>query len=252
MAWFALWLAHLLILFLIIAVPLRGARRYRVLMRRIARHPEQRVAFYVQGVLAQWLMLLPLVVIVFGLGWSWQELGMQRLNADFITALCLGAAVLLVVAFYAQVFYIRYLSRSDEGLAHVRKSMTGPLLLLPRTLRERSLWVLVSLTAGFCEELLYRGFLPAYLSHIFPGMALWLAIVVAAVLFGIGHLYQKLSGVLGTGLIGLVFGLLYLFTGSLLLPMIVHALFDLRLLFINVPAILDASEETPQSSEVAG
>ena len=34
MAWFATLLAHLLVLFLIIAVPVRGARRYRVLMRR--------------------------------------------------------------------------------------------------------------------------------------------------------------------------------------------------------------------------
>ena len=252
MAWFATLLAHLLILFLIIVVPIRGARRYRVLMRRIARHPEQRVAFYVQGMLAQWLMLLPLVVIVFGLGWSWQGLGMQGPGAGLATTLSLGAAILLVVAFYAQVFYIRHLSRSEEGMAYVRKSMTGPLLLLPRTMRERSLWVLVSLTAGFCEELLYRGFLPAYLSHIFPGMALWLAIIIAAVLFGVGHLYQKLSGVLGTGLIGLAFGLLYLFTGSLFLPMIVHALFDLRLLFINVPAILDTPGEPQQASEVTG
>ena len=70
MAWFATNLAHLLILFLIIVVPIRGAMRYRVLMRRIERHPELRAGFYLKGMLGQWLMLIPLVVIVFGLGWS--------------------------------------------------------------------------------------------------------------------------------------------------------------------------------------
>src|SRR5260370_15595963 len=48
MAWFAMLLAHLLILFLVIAVPIRGAQRYRVLMRRIARPPGMRASFYVK------------------------------------------------------------------------------------------------------------------------------------------------------------------------------------------------------------
>lgn len=244
MAWFALLLAHILILFLIIAVPIRGAQRYRVLMRRIARHPELRAKFYIQGMLTQWLMLIPLAVIVFGLGWSPQMLGLQAPVNTFLAAL-LG--VILIVAIYTQVFYIRRVARTSDGLAQLRQSMSGPLPMLPRTSRERVLWVLLSLTAGFCEELLYRGFMPEYLNRIFPGMPFVLAIIVAAALFGIGHAYQKLSGVLGTGLIGLVFGFLYFFTGSLFVPMLVHALFDLRLLFINVPAIVDSTEETPHA-----
>lgn len=251
MAWFALLLAHLLILFLIIGVPVRGARRYRVLMKRLARYPELRANFYKQGMLGQWLMVLPLIVIVFGLGWSWSALGLQGPNDSLLARLCVWFAVLLVLSFYAQVFYIRRLSRTSEGMAQLRQGMSGPLHMLPRSQKERALWVLLSLTAGFCEELLYRGFMPAYLSHIFPGMQLWLAIVVAAVLFGVGHLYQKISGMLGTGLMGLAFGLLYLFTGSLILPMIAHALFDLRLLFINTPAILDTPEETPDAAPVS-
>ncbi len=251
MAWFALLLAHLLILFLVIVVPIRGARRYRVLMRRIAHHPELRATFYVQGMLAQWLMLLPLLIIVPGLGWSWQTIGMQAPTNTLSTALCGIAVVLLILAFYAQVFYIRRISHTPDGLAQLRQSMSGPLHMLPRIPKERALWVLLSLTAGFCEELLYRGFMPAYLNHIFPGIPLLLAIVIAAALFGIGHLYQKLTGVLGTGLMGLIFGLLYFFTGSLFLAMIAHALFDLRLLFIDVPAIMDAPEETPNTASVS-
>lgn len=248
MAWFALWLAHLLILFLIIVVPIRGAQRYRVLMRRIAHHPELRANFYVQGMLAQWLMLLPLLLIVPGLGWSWQSIGLYIPANTLPVVLCSILAVLLVIAFYAQVIYIRRIARTPDGLDQLRQSMSGPLHMLPRIPKERALWVLLSFTAGVCEEILYRGFMPSYLNHIFPGIPLFVAIVIAAALFGIGHLYQKLTGVLGTGLMGLVFGLLYFFTGSLLLPMIVHALFDLRLLFIDVPALLNTPAEAPDAA----
>jgi uncharacterized protein len=245
MPWFATLIAHLLVLFLIVAVPLRGARRYRVLMRRIERHPELRVKFYVNGMLSQWLMLVPLIFIGWGLGWSPQIFGLQAPAYGYLAAI---VAVILILLFYAQVFYIRRVAGSDEGRAQLRQSMSGPLQMLPRTPKERTLWVLLSLTAGFCEELLYRGFLPAYLVHIFPGVPLILAIIIAAVLFGFGHIYQKVTGVIGTGLIGLVFGFLYYFTGSLFLPMIVHALFDLRLIFLDVSSLVDAPE--PLAAEI--
>jgi membrane protease YdiL (CAAX protease family) len=240
MAWFATLLAHLLILFLIIAVPIRGARRYRVLMRRIERNPALRTRFYLMGMLGQWLMLLPLLIIVPGLGWFGSIMGLQAPTMLWLFA---PISLLLVLAVYAQVFYIRVVARTAEGRTQLRQSMSGPLHMLPRTPKERGLWILLSLTAGFCEELLYRGFMPAYLAHIFPGVPLLIAIIIAAVLFGVGHIYQKLTGVLGTGVMGLVFGLLYFFTGSLLLPMIVHALFDMRLLFVDVSGIVDAPEQ---------
>ena len=248
MAWFATVLAHLLVLFLIIAVPFRGARRYRVLMRRIDRHPELRARFYVQGMLAQWLMLIPLVVIVVGLGWSASDLGLQAPTNAWLWG---SVALLLVLAVYAQVLYIRRIARTAEGRSQLRQSMSGPLHMLPRTQQERGLWILLSLTAGICEEVLYRGFLPAYLVHIFPGVPFWLAIVIAAVLFGVGHIYQKVTGVLGTGIMGLLFGFLYFFTGSLFLPMIVHALFDMRLLFIDVPGIVDTPDPVQTPDEPA-
>lgn len=245
MVWFATLLAHLLILFLIIAVPIRGARRYRILMRRIARHPELRARFYVMGMLGQWLMLVPLVVIVLGLGWSAQLLGLQTPQNLW---LFVPLSLLLVLVVYAQVFYIGRVARTSEGRDQLRQGMSGPLHMLPRTPRERTLWFLLSLTAGFCEELLYRGFMPAYLVHIFPGVSFFVAILISAALFGLGHIYQKLTGVLGTGVMGLLFGFLYYFTGSLYLPMIVHALFDMRLLFVDVPGIVDEPELPEEAS----
>ena len=106
---------------------------------------------------------------------------------------------------------------------------------LPATWTERRWWVFVSITAGVCEEILFRGFMLHYL-HVFPWtLNLTLALLISSVIFGIHHLYQGASGVAGTAIFGTFFGLLFLLTGNLLLPIILHAVMDLRLLVILRP-----------------
>jgi len=105
----------------------------------------------------------------------------------------------------------------------------------PATRSERRWWVFVCITAGICEELLFRGFLLHYL-HTFPfGLNLTVALLLAAAIFGLSHLYIGVSGFVSSALLGFLFGLLFILTGSLLLPMILHAAFDLRMLAILRP-----------------
>ena len=82
--------------------------------------------------------------------------------------------------------------------------------------------MLVSALAGIGEELLFRGVLQAGLSEAWSPMA---GIVVASLLFGAAHAVSLSYLVLAT-LMGLYLGLLYHLTGNLLLPIIVHALYD--------------------------
>jgi membrane protease YdiL (CAAX protease family) len=104
-----------------------------------------------------------------------------------------------------------------ERIQHVR-------FIIPHTAAELRLFTAVSITAGICEELLYRGFLIGYLSH-------WMGVIQAALLssllFGVAHLYQGLRGILLTGAIGVFMSGIYLVSGSLYLPMIIHAAVDL-------------------------
>ena len=64
-----------------------------------------------------------------------------------------------------------------------------------------------------------------YLAHWMP---VWPAAVVGAVAFGLAHWYQGTAGVLKTGATGLIMGLLYVASGSILWPAIVHAAVDLQ------------------------
>ena len=62
-----------------------------------------------------------------------------------------------------------------------------------------------------------------YLGHVMP---LWAAAIVTSVMFGFGHIYQGIANVPKITLVGGVFAGLYLLTGSLWLPMLLHAVFD--------------------------
>jgi membrane protease YdiL (CAAX protease family) len=117
--------------------------------------------------------------------------------------------------------------------------------LLPHTPQERRLWLLVSITAGVCEEIVFRGFLPWYFLTLgtFFGLqsSLLVALVLSSILFGFAHIYQGWKGVVGTGLLGALFAYLYVTTGSLILPIALHILADARIVFL-APTLVELSE----------
>jgi uncharacterized protein len=107
--------------------------------------------------------------------------------------------------------------------------------LLPTTLNERLLFALVAISAGVCEEIVFRGWLLSEL-HQFGLTGIGLVAVASAV-FGLAHFYQGPAGVLLTGLLGVVFCGLYVASGSLLLPIVVHAVIDLRFVIMPAPRL---------------
>jgi membrane protease YdiL (CAAX protease family) len=97
-------------------------------------------------------------------------------------------------------------------------------VLLPRTPGERRGFAAVSITAGICEELLFRGFLMWY----FAGWGIVAAVVVSSLLFGFAHIYQGIQSVPRTGILGLVLCLIVVAAGSLWPAIIIHAAIDLN------------------------
>ncbi len=101
-----------------------------------------------------------------------------------------------------------------------------PLLehLLPRTPGEKAAFLGVSITAGVCEELVFRGFLIPAL-EVATG-SLGLAVVLSCAVFGLLHSYQGMIGIVRTAVLGFVLAIPFLVTGSILPSMIAHAAFD--------------------------
>jgi uncharacterized protein len=83
---------------------------------------------------------------------------------------------------------------------------------------------LLSVTAGVCEEILYRGWL---VQLFLAGVgSIWLAVPAAAALFGVAHCYEGRRGMAVSAIGGVALGALFVLTGSLLPGQVLHALMD--------------------------
>jgi membrane protease YdiL (CAAX protease family) len=129
---------------------------------------------------------------------------------DFLTVV--GTATLL-----------RYLGPSLFRLLGRWTSQTG--FLLPATLSESVVWVGVSLAAGICEELVYRGYLQSQLWSLTKSLPA--ALALQSVIFGFGHIYQGWKPALVTAIYGLVFGLVAAWRRSIVPGAIAHAIVDI-------------------------
>lgn len=90
--------------------------------------------------------------------------------------------------------------------------------------------LLISISAGVCEEALFRGFLQTWLTGLFG--AGW-AIAATAVLFGLAHAIS-VPYALFAGLISIGLGLLYSETGGLLAPVALHGAYDFAALVYGI------------------
>lgn len=117
------------------------------------------------------------------------------------------------------------------GVFWVLERATGwtesPLLmeLIPRTAREKRLFAILSLAAGFGEEVVYRGYLLAVLGPIFSGP--WTAALASTLAFAILHAYQGPVGIVRSGLLGFLFAGAFVLTGSIWPLVLVHTGIDL-------------------------
>jgi membrane protease YdiL (CAAX protease family) len=130
-------------------------------------------------------------------------------------------AVLMAGALVVQFLVTR---RSPEHLEQAREQMGELSMIAPRNPREFRTWNVVSVSAGICEEILYRGVLMVVLT---AWTGPWIALALSSLVFGLGHAYQGPTGVIRTGAVGLALGLLVLLTGSLLPAMLVHTVLDI-------------------------
>jgi membrane protease YdiL (CAAX protease family) len=82
--------------------------------------------------------------------------------------------------------------------------------------------LLVALSAGVGEELLFRGVVQAGLDSLFGGVV---AVLLASLVFGLAHALNRAYFLVAT-VAGVYLGWLYLATDNLLVPMLVHFLYD--------------------------
>jgi membrane protease YdiL (CAAX protease family) len=173
-------------------------------------------------VLFQWAIFLGLYVSVYFEGTGLAGLGLGRIRMlDFAWAGAFFLSAWLVLTGLAWV------------LAQIGLPMPGEIgLLIPTDPFGRVVWVIVSFTAGFCEEIAFRGYLMSRL-RLLGRFKTWVVpTVISAIAFGMCHAYQGWPGFIIITVYGVLFSLLYIRTGRLWPCIIAHTFQDLGALFV--------------------
>lgn len=130
--------------------------------------------------------------------------------------------VLALAALYLSTF--AQVTRATSARKSALRARFGDAAaILPHARHELPRFVALSLTAGVCEEFVFRGYLIWVLQ---PVLGLWGAAAVSCAAFAAAHAYQGTEGILKTGLMGALLTLVVLASGSLLPAIVLHALVD--------------------------
>ena len=220
---------HLLVLFMVF---MAIGDQFFILRLKLTHAPKARLHAY-------WLILSWLWLATIAAAWitGRQALWYASLNPGEARWLpgSVVAGLIAVIALTALLLPVVLVMRKPSAAPKLARALDKLRFFLPATPRERLWWALLSITAGICEETLFRSFLLQYLRADPWRLGLTGAIALACLLFALGHLYQGIAAAIGTGLLAVLFFVLFLGSGSLLIPMLLHALADLRvLLFLRL------------------
>jgi uncharacterized protein len=174
----------------------------------------RRVRFYVLATLIEWLWF---VLVVAGvrrsgapvrlvLGDRWQSVRQVLRDIGVAAVFWIISITILVAAGW---------------LLHITNASHKMDFLTPHGRLEMGLWIVVAISAGICEETVFRGYLQRQFMALTKSAPA--GILLSAVAFGAAHAYQGYLRAILIGLYGAMFGILAHRRGSVRPGMIAHA-----------------------------
>ena len=183
--------------------------------------PNARVSVYHEVLATEWIITAVIAAVWIHAARPWRLIGLV-LPVGWRLVLTVAVVAALLMLFRAQLGAIRRLDPAKRDRVRARQAAVSP--LIPHNQVERAWFVPVAITAGLCEEFIYRGFL---LWAFRPLLGLWGAALASTVSFGFAHAYQGRPGAIRAGTLGAVFLVLAIAMGSVVPGMVLHALLDL-------------------------
>ncbi|MGC1547828.1 MAG: CPBP family intramembrane glutamic endopeptidase [Rhodanobacter sp.] len=234
--------------YLLIGEPLLGRIAHRRLLAALDTGDSgARLRFYRQWTWQGWALALITLVLTLGVaGWTPAQLGLcLPHNLPGSNEAHFGFLVGFIPTAIAGMVITVVVLRRNKAAAARMAGGANVTRMLPRTSRERWGFAALAVTAGLTEELIWRGFGLGALHSVLPHAHSVLLVALAALAFGWAHLYQGYTGMLAAGVLGALLAVLYIDTGSLLWPMLVHVLLDLKALLIPVGADTHPTTASP-------
>jgi membrane protease YdiL (CAAX protease family) len=185
--------------------------------RRGAVHQPHRLFFYLTTIAWEWILV---AYIYLGLrrrgksirniaGRSWR--GASDFFIDIAIAFGFWIAALFALSLVAHAV-------GSNGMSQAAR------LLAPQGPFESLLWIALAVTAGICEEIIFRGYLQR--QFVAWTRSAPIGVLLSAALFGVGHIYQGAKATIVIGVYGLMFGILAEVRQNLRPGIITHAWHD--------------------------
>jgi uncharacterized protein len=207
------WDILLIFLVLGVIVPWRGRKRLQQLMAKPRVESGERLSLYFSTIAFQWIAAAVAAWRAWAHGYTAAQLGLAIPGRFRLSAVTTLGTTLIVVL---QWLNLRRMGRSASPLRGPLQALAER--ILPQSTKELIPFLALALTAGLCEEFLYRGFAMAVIGR--TGLPVGVVILLSAILFGLAHLYQGRAGFVSTMVLGILFGISRAALGSLL-PVIV-------------------------------
>jgi len=214
------WDIALIFLALGVILPWRGRARLKKLMAMPHVGTMERLVLYASTIGFQWLAVAVVAWRAWSHGYTAEQLGLViHDKAKTLVASVVGAATIAIL----QWLNLRRMGRLPAKARGPMQAISER--ILPQSTIELLPFLALAITAGLCEEFLYRGFAMAVLSHL--GLPAWAAVLISSIFFGLAHLYQGRGGFLSTLVIGTVFGTGRIAYNSLVPVIFWHSAVDL-------------------------
>jgi uncharacterized protein len=214
------WDFWLIFLFLSVAIPWRGYTRLKKLLALPSVDTKEKLALYAVTIAFQWVLVGVVAWRSLARGLTIQELGLGSQSWVRIVAAGLFGAIFIGGL---QWLNLRRIGKMEGEAPELLRKLANR--LLPVNFLEYLVYSALAITAGVCEEFVYRGFAISAFSKV--GLPLWLVVIISSILFGLAHAYQGRAGIVSTGIFGVLLAIGRLGFGSLVPVMMWHAGLDL-------------------------
>jgi membrane protease YdiL (CAAX protease family) len=185
--------------------------------------------------LAYFLGLAYILLLLWSKGWKWSLIGLKKPKnwiKVWLHALSLAILIIIVVdILLTPVIELTLGAQPDiSSLDRIRGNFLSYLIFI------LFMWVV----AAFGEEFVYRGLLVKLLGELLgnKNVTYWFAVLFSSILFGLAHQYQGLSGVICTGIVGFLFGAIYMKSKNRLwLTILLHGIYDtilITLIYLDI------------------
>src|SRR6266446_7949697 len=191
------WDIWLIFFVLGVILPWRGRMRMKKLLAVPQVSTVERLVLYASTIAFQWVAVAVVAWRAKAHGFTASQLGLTIQDRSRILVAAVTGALVIAALQWLNLRRVGKLPVEARGSLQALGER-----ILPQSTVELLPYLALAMTAGLCEEFLYRGFAMAVLVRV--GFQAWAVVLISSILFGLAHSYQGRGGIAMTLIIGTI------------------------------------------------